>query len=267
LAAERAAVDARREAELLLQHALGVDRAWLFAHADDAGDCVLAGQFRCCVSRRAAGEPVAYITGRRELFSLDVLVTPAVLIPRAETELLVEAALEKIPPRGASAIADLGTGSGAIALAIAQQRPEARVLATDASAAALDVARGNARRFGLANVEFAQGQWCAPLGRHRFDLIASNPPYVAVGDAHLNEGDLRFEPALALSSGADGLDAIRTIARDARRHLKPGGWLWFEHGCEQGAAVRDILGANGYAQVTTASDLEQRERVSGARYA
>jgi len=263
---ERESSEARREAELLLQHALRVDRAWLFAHADDDVDPALAGQFRGYVSRRVAGEPVAYIMGRREFFSLDLVVTPDVLIPRPETELLVELALEKIPPDAAVHVADLGTGSGAIALAIAHERPNARVLATDASAAALAVARGNAQRSGLNNVELAQGEWCAPLGERRFDLIASNPPYIAVGDAHLDEGDLRFEPALALSSGADGLDAIRTIARDARQHLEPGGWLIVEHGYDQGAAVREIFVMNGYVDAATAHDLEGRDRVSSARY-
>jgi release factor glutamine methyltransferase len=264
LSAERT-IEARREAELLLQHALRVDRAWLFAHSDDEVAAVLAGQFRCYISRRAVGEPVAYITGRREFFSLDLAVTPDVLIPRAETELLVEAALERIPEHAPARIADLGTGSGAIALALAHERPQACVLATDASTAALAVARGNAQRLGLNNVEFAAGEWCAALGERVFDLIASNPPYIAVGDARLQEGDLRFEPALALSSGADGLTAIRTIARDAHPHLAPGGWLLFEHGYDQGAAVRDIFAAHGYADAATLPDLEGRDRVSLAR--
>jgi release factor glutamine methyltransferase len=267
LAADRTASEARREAELLLQHALRVDRAWLFAHAGDEVDAVLAGQFRCYVSRRAEGEPIAYITGRREFFSLDLVVTSDVLIPRAETELLVELALERIPRDTEARIADLGTGSGAIALALAHERPRARVLATDASDAALAVARGNAQRLALANVEFALGEWCAALGEREFDLIASNPPYIARGDAHLEQGDLRFEPALALSSGSDGLDAIRTITRDARRHLARGGWLLFEHGHDQGAAVRDIFTANGYIDAATWRDMEARDRVSGARYA
>jgi len=266
LAADRTASEARREAELLLQHALRVDRAWLFAHAGDEVDEVLAGQFRCYVSRRAEGEPIAYITGRREFFSLDLVVTPDVLIPRAETELLVELALERIPRDTEPRIADLGTGSGAIALALAHERPRARVLATDASDAALAVARGNAQRLALANVEFALGEWCAALGEREFDLIASNPPYIARGDAHLEQGDLRFEPALALSSGSDGLDAIRTITRDARRHLARGGWLLFEHGHDQGAAVRDIFTAHGYIDAATWRDMEARDRVSGARY-
>lgn len=263
---DRATMETRREAELLLQHALHVDRAWLFAHADDEVDRVLTGQFRCYVSRRVAGEPIAYITGSREFFSLDLAVTPDVLIPRPETELLVELALEKIPREAVVQIADLGTGSGAIALAIAHERPNAQVLATDASAAALDVARGNARRLGLMNVEFAQAEWCTALGDRVFGIIVSNPPYIAVGDAHLREGDLRFEPPLALSSGADGLDAIRTIARDARRHLVRGGWLLFEHGYDQGQPVREIFAANGYADAMTAHDLEGRDRISSARY-
>ncbi|MBS0565921.1 MAG: peptide chain release factor N(5)-glutamine methyltransferase [Proteobacteria bacterium] len=263
---EREWNEARREAELLLQYTLRVDRAWLFAHADDEVAAVLAGQFRCHVSRRAEGEPIAYITGRREFFGLDLVVTPDVLVPRAETELLVEAALERIAHDARARIADLGTGSGAIALALAHERAHARVLATDASAAALAVARANAQRLALGNVEFAQGEWCAALGAGVFDLIVSNPPYIALGDAHLEQGDLRFEPALALSSGADGLDAIRIIARDARRHLAPGGWLLFEHGWDQGAAARGILAALGYAEVATLADLEGRDRVSQARH-
>ena len=265
LRANPAASEARREAELLLQHALHVDRAWLFAHADDNVGSVLVGQFRCCLSRRAAGEPLAYITGRREFFALDLIVTPDVLIPRPETELLVEQALAHIANDTDTRIADLGTGSGAVALAIAHERPRARVIATDASAAALAVARANAQHLGLRNVEFAQGSWCAALGERQFDLIVSNPPYIALGDAHLDTGDLRFEPALALASGRDGLDAIRAIARDARCHLVESGWLMFEHGYDQGAAVRGILQTHGYRDAQTATDLELRDRVTSAR--
>lgn len=256
--------DARGEAELLLAHALGVDRAWLIAHRDDAVAPALAGQVRCCVSRRVAGEPVAYIVGHQGFHALDLAVTPDVLIPRPETELLVELALQRIPQSATVEIADLGTGSGAIALAIAKARPQARVLATDASAAALDVARGNAQRLGIVgNIEFAQGDWCAALGARRFELIVSNPPYIAQSDVHLQRGDLRFEPHLALASGADGLDAIRAIVRDARSHLNADGWLLLEHGFDQGAAVRGLLQQSGFVEVFTARDLEGRERVSG----
>jgi release factor glutamine methyltransferase len=256
--------DARGEAELLLVHALGVDRAWLIAHRDDAVASALAGQVRCCVSRRVAGEPVAYIIGHRGFHAIDLALTPDVLIPRPETELLVELALQRIPQREEVEIADLGTGSGAIALAVAHARPHVRVLATDANAAALDVARGNAQRLGIGNVEFAQGDWCAALGARRFGLIVSNPPYIAENDEHLARGDLRFEPRRALASGADGLDAIRAIVRDARDHLNAGGWLLLEHGFDQGFAVRGLLKQGGLQDVFTARDLEGRERVSGA---
>ncbi len=256
-------VDARVEARRLACHAWGVDAAWLIAHAD----AVLApGQitaFEQLVARRKEGEPVAYLLGTRGFGALDLHVTPDVLIPRPETELLVELALQRIPADAGCTVADLGTGSGAIALAIAHARPRARVLATDASAAALAVARGNATRLRLDNVAFAQGDWCAALGNVEFDIIVSNPPYVAEGDPHLDAGDLRCEPRLALASGVDGLDALRVIVRCTREHLRAGGWLLLEHGWEQGGAVRDLLAASRYVDVFTARDLEARERVSG----
>ena len=255
--------EARREAALLLCHALGVTDAWLVAHADDSVDPEHATAFRDLVARRARGEPVAYLTGTRGFHALELQVTPDVLIPRPETELLVDCALQRIPEDAEWAVADLGTGSGAIALAIARARPRAKVVATDASGVALAVARANADRLALRNVEFAQGDWCAALGDAWFDLIVSNPPYIAEGDPHLHEGDLRFEPAAALASGSDGLDAIRIIVRDARAHLRDGGWLLFEHGFDQGPAVRGLLAMHGYAEVFTERDLEGRERVSG----
>lgn len=266
--------ESRREAALLLRHVLGVADAWLIAHADDAIDAGRAAIFHALIARRARGEPVAYLTGTRGFHALELQVTPDVLIPRPETELLVELALARIPRSPDEAqrnpdyrIADLGTGSGAIALAIAQARPNARVLATDASKAALEIARENARRSNLANVGFALGDWCAALGDYcDFDLIVSNPPYIADRDPHLREGDLRFEPRAALASGADGLDAIRTIVRDARTHLRERGWLLLEHGFEQGAAVRALLEQSGYRKVFTERDLENRERVTGARF-
>jgi len=255
--------EAAREAELLLQHVLGRTRAWLYAHADDMIDGPAVRRVRELVARRQAGEPLAYITGRREFWSLDLAVSPAVLIPRAETELLVERAIQKLPHAQAAAVADLGTGSGAIALAIARERPRAQILATDASATALDVARGNAARLAIPNIAFVLGDWCAALGSARFDLIVSNPPYIAAADPHLRRGDLRFEPASALASGSDGLDAIRTIVETAPAHLRPGGWLLLEHGFEQGHAVRALLEKSGFVEVFTAPDLEDRERVSG----
>lgn len=254
------------EAELLLGHLLARGPAWLFAHGDAAVDVETAARFEALAKRRARGEPVAYLTGRRGFWTLDLQVTPATLIPRAETERLVELALQCLPARPCT-VADLGTGSGAIALAIASERPDARVVATDASAAALEVARANAAAHGLANVEFRLGDWLAPLQGQRFDLVASNPPYIAEGDAHLAQGDLRHEPPAALASGPDGLDAIRSIVADAPAHLLPGGWLLLEHGHDQGGAVRALLDAAGFVDVRTERDLERRDRVSLGRRA
>ncbi len=257
--------DERREAELLLMHALGGERAWLYAHATDPVDAAIRERCASLLARRIAGEPLAYITGCREFWSLNFAVTPEVLIPRAETELLVELALQKIAQNRQVDIADLGTGSGAIGLAMASERPRARVLATDASEPALAVAKSNAARLHIDNVEFALGHWCQALGTRKFDLVISNPPYVAAGDMHLYQGDLRFEPASALASGSDGLDAIREICATALAHLKPNAWLMLEHGYNQGVAVRKLLGACGYSEIFTALDLERRERASGGR--
>lgn len=253
------------EAELLLAHVLQRPRTWLFAHADAPMPEDMARRFASLVERREAGEPVAYLIGRRGFWRFDLRVTPATLIPRPETERLVELALERIPPNTDVTVADLGTGSGAIALALASERPRARIVATDASAEALAVAESNADEIGLRNVEFRRGDWLAPLKGERFVLIASNPPYIADDDAHLGQGDLRHEPRSALASGQDGLDAIRIIARDALDHLHPGGWLLLEHGWEQGAAVRGILEAAGWWEVATHGDLEDRDRVTLGR--
>lgn len=257
----------RREAALLLRHVLEVSDAWLVAHADDVVDPSSAAAFHTLLGRRAGGEPVAYLTGVRGFHALTLHVTPDVLIPRPETELLVELALQRIPADAECVVADLGTGSGAIALAIAAARPCARIVATDASEAALRVARDNAHRLGIRNVAFKLGDWCTPLAGDHFGVIVSNPPYIASGDAHLRQGDLRFEPAAALESGPDGLDALRTIVRDARVHLQGGGRLLLEHGCDQGEPVRELLARHGYVDVTTTRDLEGRERVSGGRAA
>ncbi|MBW8823753.1 MAG: peptide chain release factor N(5)-glutamine methyltransferase [Xanthomonadales bacterium] len=253
------------DAEWLLLHVIDRSHTWLFTNRDAVLGHEQARNFELLVKRREQGEPVAYLTGRRGFWSLDLEVTPATLIPRPETELLVELALERLPIDRTSRVADLGTGSGAIALAIANERKQSQVIATDASSDALEVAQRNAQRLAIANVEFRRGEWFAPLHGERFDLIASNPPYVAVGDPHLDAGDLRFEPASALSSGGDGLDDIRIIVAHAPAHLRDGGWLMLEHGHDQGAAVRALLEQEGFVEVATRRDLEGRDRVTLGR--
>lgn len=250
------------DARWLLAHALDRDVSWLFGRADDPLPVEAVTRFEALLARRVAGEPVAYLCGRRGFWTLDLQVGPGALIPRPETELLVELALERLPRGESLHVADLGTGSGAIALALASERPAAQVLATDASAAALEIARANALRLGLRNVTFRQGSWLEAAEGLRFDLIASNPPYIADGDPHLAQGDLRFEPAMALSSGPDGLDAIRAIVAASPPYLRPGGWLLLEHGYDQGPAVRALLQASGFVSVATHQDLEARDRVT-----
>lgn len=252
------------DARWLLAHAAGRSQTWLFTHARDQAPLDVAARFEALVARREAGEPVAYLTGVRGFWGLDLAVSPATLIPRPETELLVELALARVPAADAR-VADLGTGSGAVALAIARERPDASVLASDASAEALDIARTNAAVLGLSQVRFVQGDWYASLASTRFDVIASNPPYIEDADPHLAQGDLRFEPASALASGVDGLDAIRVLAAGALAHLVPGGWLLVEHGLEQGAAVRALFADAGLCEVDTERDLEARERVTMGR--
>ena len=255
------------EAALLLSQVLGRGQAWLYAHGDDPVERMDLQRYGELVERRRLGEPVAYLVGRRGFWTLDLAVGPDTLIPRPETELLVEQALARLDPRRELRVADLGTGSGAIALAIASERPRARIVATDRSEGALAVARANAEEHGLlARVEFRAGDWFAPLAGERFDLVASNPPYIAEGDPHLEQGDLRHEPAAALASGPDGLDAIRRIVGDAPGYLRPGGWLMLEHGHDQGPAVAALLGAAGFAEVGTVADLEGRDRVGLGRW-
>ena len=261
---------ARLDAELLLAHALGQSRAWLLAHADDVLAVDTSARIELLIAARVRGLPIAYVLGCRGFWSHELEVTSDTLIPRPETELLVELALARIACGGIGhdrsvRIADLGTGSGAIALAIAAERPLVRVLATDVSAAALTVARRNADALRLHNIEFVLGDWCAALAEQSCEVIVSNPPYIAQDDPHLETGDLRFEPRMALVSGIDGLDAIRRIARDAPAHLQPGGWLLLEHGSAQAAAVRELLIAAGLCEVETQRDLEQRERVTLGR--
>lgn len=255
----------RLDAEVLLMHVCGFARSGLMTrrgHTLSAQQQELLGQL---LARRLRGEPIAYLTGRREFWSMTLEVTPATLIPRPETELLVEKALARIPPEAAWTVADVGTGGGAVALAIAHERPRCRVLAGDASAAALEVARRNAALHAIANVRFLHGDWLEPFADARLDLIVGNPPYVRADDPHLLEGDVRFEPRRALVGGLDGLDAIRAIARQARAYLKPGGWLLFEHGFDQAAAVADILRAAGYREIACHKDLAGRDRVTACR--
>ena len=252
----------RADAELLLLHALGKSRSWLFAHGDDSMPADAALMFDQAVAQRLQGVPVAYITGRQGFWSLDLEVTPDTLIPRPETELLVEAALACAPGDAPWRIVDLGTGSGAIALALARERPHAHVVAVDASAAALDVARRNARIHDLG-MSFVHGHWLDAVAGERFDLIVSNPPYIQAGDPHL--AALSHEPSTALVAGPDGLDDIRQIVSGSPDALLPGGWLLLEHGWDQGQAVRALF-AEGWQQVETLRDLEGRERVTRARY-
>jgi release factor glutamine methyltransferase len=253
------------DAEALMAHVLGRSTGWLFAHGDETLLPDDAQGFAELLRRRRAGEPVAYLVGRRGFWRFDVQVSPATLIPRPETELLVELALERMPADRDLAVADLGTGSGVIALALAMERPRARIVAVDASSQALDVARCNAQALAVTNVSFSEGDWFAPIADEHFDLIVSNPPYIAEDDPHLGQGDLRHEPRQALASGPQGLDAIRVIAGDAPRHLQPGGWLLVEHGWEQGAAVRDAFATAGLVEVRTVQDLERRDRVTLGR--
>lgn len=256
----------RLEAELLLAHALRCARIYLHTHPEESVDGAPVESFMRLVDARRRGEPVAYLTGEREFWSLKFKVTPATLIPRPETELLVERALQLIPAGSAPKIVDLGTGSGAIALALASERPRARLTATDVNADALRVARENAAILGLVNIEFLQGHWYAPLGQRRFQMIVSNPPYVKDGDAHLQTGDLRHEPRTALAAGKDGLEAIRVIVHKAPRHLEPGGALLLEHGHDQAEAVQALLRVQGFTAITTLRDLQGHERVSSGTW-
>ena len=253
------------DARTLLCHALDVDAAYLIAHSRQALTEAQSTLFFALVARRSAGEPIAYIVGRREFFSLEFKVTPAVLIPRPETELLVEVALERIAPDGACSVLDIGTGSGCIAISIAKQRPHAQITATDNSTAALAVAHENVQRHTVTNLEFLKSDWLSAFAGRRFNLIVSNPPYVAAGDPHLAQGDLRFEPPAALVAGSDGLDCIRLIIASAPQYLEPAGRLVFEHGYDQAERCRKLLAQAGFIEVFSRTDLAGIERVSGGR--
>jgi release factor glutamine methyltransferase len=251
------------EARMLLSQASGLSRAAIAAHPErELPDAAVEG-FSAMAARRRSGEPVAYLLGEREFYNLMLAVTPAVLIPRPETELLVDFAREYLPRDGT--LLDLGTGSGAIALAVKHERPDARVTAVDKSAPALEVARANAVRHRL-DVEFLQGSWFGPLRARRFDVVVSNPPYVSEGDAHLAQGDVRFEPRSALVGGAEGMDDLRSIASEATSHLTRGGWVAIEHGAGQDDAVRKLLQAAGLEAVASRPDLAGIARITTGKY-
>jgi release factor glutamine methyltransferase len=255
----------RLEAELLLCSILGCERVWLIAHAEETIDSSRARSAQVRFARRRAGEPVSYITGWREFYGIALRVTPDVLIPRPETERLVELALERLPRGAPARVLELGTGNGAIALALAKERLGLKIIATDISEAALAVARRNARDHG-AEIDFVRSDWFDALGPEPFDLIVSNPPYVAAGDAHLERGDLRFEPRLSLVGGEDGLACMRKIAAGAQDRLRPGGCLLMEHGYDQGDRCVELLSSLGYAEVADSRDLAGWPRVcTGAR--
>ncbi len=259
---------AAADAPLLLAHLLGKPVTWIYAHPEEAVSAPQAERFRQLLARRGAGEPLAYLTGEKDFWSLTLKVTPATLVPRPETELLVEVGLELGDGDEGITILDLGTGSGAIALAIAHERPHWRITATDLSAEALAVAKENARRLGLKNLRFLQGRWYEPLPTDaRFHLILSNPPYVAENDPHLQGDGVRHEPRATLAAGPEGLDDLITIIRGAPAHLKRGGWLAVEHGAEQGRAVRALFQEAGFEKVETRRDLAGRDRVTLGCYA
>lgn len=255
------------DAQVLLAHVVRRARSWLVAHRDDALRNEEAIAFFALARRRRNGEPVAYLVGRREFWGLSLQVNPAVLVPRPETETLVQLALEWLPADRPVRVLDLGTGSGAIALAIARERPHAQVIAVDSSPGALAVARANAGALGLRNVTLLESDWFASVDDEPFDLVASNPPYVAANDPHLATDDVRFEPLAALVAGADGLDALRAIVLASLPRLVPGGALLLEHGYDQAAAVRLLLEDAGYDEVTARRDLAGISRIAAGRRA
>ncbi len=253
----------RLEAEVLLASLLDKPRTYLVAWPEMSLSKEQALSFQTMIERRAAKEPIAYITGRREFWSLDLEVTPDTLIPRPETETLVERALEHIPETKPMKIADLGTGSGAIAAAIASERPMCDIIATDCSHSTIQVAQRNFRRLGLHNIKTSMGEWCSalPTGR-KFDIIVSNPPYIADGDGHLAHNGLPWEPQRALRSGNDGLDDLTRIIKETPRHISSNGWLFLEHGFDQGGRVRTLLKEAGFSTIHTSQDLAGHDRVS-----
>jgi len=260
---EKCSDSARLDAELLLCHTLQKPRSYLFGHAEDSIDQQAREQFAEYLARRLDGEPIAYITGRKEFWSLSLEVSPDTLVPRPETERIVELALDRIEALESPSVADLGTGSGAIALALASEIPRGHFVATDESKAALEVAKRNARRFGLENIEFRHGDWAAPLAGETFDLVVSNPPYVRDTDPALK--NLRREPLTALAAGPDGLDDIRRLVRDCLDVTRAGGWLLVEHGAEQAQEIASLFAKAGWSDVSNARDHAGRPRVTLGR--
>ena len=251
------------DAELILSRAIDMPRSYFFSHPEDVPDDAAVERFENNVARRLAGEPMAYITGIKEFWSLELMVTPATLVPRPETEILVELALREIPRKAGWKILDLGTGSGAISVAIAKERPLCDITATDVSSEALRVARQNVRSHDLSNVECVEGHWTEPVQDQQFALILSNPPYVEAGDPALER--LASEPQMALVSGGDGFDAIRVLARDCMDILKDGGALMIEHGCDQESGITAILSAQGWQSIECHKDYAGLPRITTAR--
>lgn len=256
-----AQINARMEAEVLLAFTLKKSRTYLRTYPQQGIDPAVLGQFDKLIARRTKGEPVAYITGQREFWSMELITNEETLIPRPETELLVELALEKISQKNATHIAEIGTGTGAIALAIAREKPDCTVIAIDISQNALNVAKQNATRYALNNLHFHCGSWFEPVANDTFDIIISNPPYVAEDDPHLQQGDLRFEPLIALESGPDGLDAIRHLILKGQNRLAKGGWLLMEHGYDQREKIITLLHDAGYTNLSWHDDIYKLPRV------
>ncbi|MBK8739755.1 MAG: peptide chain release factor N(5)-glutamine methyltransferase [Betaproteobacteria bacterium] len=255
----------RLECSLLLAHLLQTTRESVLAHPETLLSANGAEAFAELAGRRLRGEPIAYLVGMREFYGMRLRVTPEVLIPRPETELLVDAALRRLAESSTVRVLDLGTGSGAVAIAIAAQRPHAQVEAVDVQPGAVELATTNARTLAVANVQFHRSDWYAACRVAHYEVIVSNPPYIAASDPHLTQGDLRFEPRIALTPGSDGLEAIREIVHGAAARLAPGGWLLFEHGYDQAERCRDLMGRAGFAEIATLRDLAGIERVCEGR--
>ena len=262
--------EARIEAQLLLQTVVHVDRAWLITHANDTLEssginAFIYENFNALLNRRLTGEPIAYIIGYREFFGLDFIVSPDTLIPRPDTELLVETALDKVMNHSDFSVLDLGTGTGAVAIAIAYHRSQCQLTAVDASIAALEIAARNADHLKTTNIQFVQSDWFSNLKDNQFNIIVSNPPYIPQNDDHLVQGDLRFEPISALAAGLDGLDDIRHIIDHCLIYLKPQGWLMLEHGFNQANYVTDLMAGAGLVEITTLKDLGNNDRITIAK--